>query len=249
LYRPKVAARTDSNLLLPTNMMLETPTRQIVYVPDLSIEERNAYKNFYIYETKPPAQPAQAGPSDEDSAAKPTTAKTSAVSSTPSSAPSSGPSSSPTPSSTPSATTSAPTQSAVCSSGTCGADDGVSNVCGGGKNLFPILDPKFNLREVAKNMILLEDHLFHEGKRCQDCILKHCLTIEALLEEGVTLDIQGAVRDIITGSLSQFREIFRDLAVRIQAKTLTDDDCCHIAQKLRRVRKPLCQQFACFGYL
>ena len=67
--------------------------------------------------------------------------------------------------------------------------DGVKNVCGADKKLFPIMDARFNLRESAKNMILLEDHLFHSGKQCEDCIKKHCLTIEALLEEGVTLDL------------------------------------------------------------
>ena len=42
---------------------------------------------------------------------------------------------------------------------TCGLDDEGNSVCGSGK-LYAILDPKFNLRECAKNMILLEDHLF-----------------------------------------------------------------------------------------
>lgn len=43
------------------------------------------------------------------------------------------------------------------------------------------------MREILKQMILLEDHLFHAKKRCPDCIKKHALTIEALAEECVTL--------------------------------------------------------------
>jgi hypothetical protein len=51
----------------------------------------------------------------------------------------------------------------------------------------PLMDPGYNLREVAKQLVLLEDHLFQEAKRCPDCIRKHFLTVEALLEEAVTL--------------------------------------------------------------
>ena len=128
----------------------------------------------------------------------------------------------------------------------CGlSKDGVTNICGGG-NLFPIMDPRFNLREAAKNMILLEDHLFHQGKRCQDCILKHCLTIEGFLEEGVTLDKTREYSGILNDSLTRFRDVFRDLANKIKTRTLKDEDCCEFAQRIRVIRKPLCQQFATF---
>lgn len=130
--------------------------------------------------------------------------------------------------------------------GVCGMDDdGTKNICGG-NNLFPILDARFNLREAAKNMILLEDHLFHYGKRCQDCILKHCLTIEGFLEEAVTLDKKREYHQIINESLEKFREIFKEIAEKVKSKLLTDEDCCRIAQNIRTIRKPLCQQFATF---
>jgi hypothetical protein len=131
-------------------------------------------------------------------------------------------------------------------SGVCGIDeDGVKNICGG-NNLFPIMDPRFNLREAAKNMILLEDHLFHYGKRCHDCILKHCLTVEGFLEEGVTLDKKREYVKITNESLEEFRKIFAELAEKIKNKTLQDEECCKIAQQIRKIRKPLCQQFATF---
>ena len=101
------------------------------------------------------------------------------------------------------------------------------------------MDPQFNMREVAKNMILLEDHLFHEGKRCQDCILKHCLTIEALLEEGVTLDKKNEVREHLNRALVDFRGIFRDLAQAVRSDQMDDDKCTELAQRIRRIRKPL----------
>ena len=124
--------------------------------------------------------------------------------------------------------------------------DGEKNICGGGANLFPIMDPRFNLREAAKNMILLEDHLTHEGKRCHDCVLKHCLTIEGFLEEGITLDVKRDYIDILEKSEKEFRAIFIKLAKMIRDKTLTSDMCREMSQLIRKIRKPLCQQYATF---
>lgn len=55
------------------------------------------------------------------------------------------------------------------------------------ENMMPVFDYKHNLREIAKQIILLEDHIAHPEKRCNDCITKHFLSIEALAEEAVTL--------------------------------------------------------------
>jgi len=48
-------------------------------------------------------------------------------------------------------------------------------------------DPEYNLREIAKQLILLEDHLGQPHKLCPDCIRKHLFTIEALAEEMISL--------------------------------------------------------------
>jgi hypothetical protein len=124
--------------------------------------------------------------------------------------------------------------------------DGVKNVCGAGKKLFPIMDARFNLRECAKNMILLEDHLFHSGKQCEDCIKKHCLTIEALLEEGVTLDLKGDHSVILIETFNNFRDIFVDLCNKMKSQNLKHEDCVKAAQNIRKIRKPLCQEYATF---
>ena len=109
------------------------------------------------------------------------------------------------------------------------------------------MDPRFNLREAAKNMILLEDHLFQNGKRCHDCILKHCLTIEGFLEEGITLDIKREYLSTLESSFEEFRKIFKNIADKIVSnKTLSNEECYEIAQNIRKIRKPLCQNFATF---
>lgn len=57
-------------------------------------------------------------------------------------------------------------------------------------SLLPVLDCRFNLREICKQCILLEDHLSHPEKRCTDCCIKHFLALEGLGEEAITLDSQ-----------------------------------------------------------
>lgn len=129
--------------------------------------------------------------------------------------------------------------------GTCGLDSEGKSVCGGG-NLYPILDPRFNLRESAKHLILLEDHLFHQGKRCRDCILKHLLTIEGFLEEAITLDKEGKYVPQIQDGIQNFRSVFKTISDKLKSGNLSDDECCQLAQRLRVIRKPLCQNYATF---
>lgn len=54
--------------------------------------------------------------------------------------------------------------------------------------LHDVNHPLFNAREACKQILLLETHLFDPRQRCIDCIRKHFLTIEGLVEEAVTLD-------------------------------------------------------------
>jgi hypothetical protein len=51
-----------------------------------------------------------------------------------------------------------------------------------------IMDALFNLREIAKQLLMVEDHLNHPHKLCPDCLRKHLMTVEALAEEAVSLD-------------------------------------------------------------
>lgn len=109
-------------------------------------------------------------------------------------------------------------------------------------NLLPIMNPLFNLREIVKQMALLEDHLNNPRKRCADCIRKHFLTIEAFFEEAVSLDKKFQYLEILDGKA----DLIRDL--QGCWLDLKDTDQSHlaylvIAQILRKIRKefaPLC---------
>ena len=74
--------------------------------------------------------------------------------------------------------------------------------------LLPILDPSFNLREIVKQIILVEDHLRNKQKQCHDCIVKHFLFIESLAEETIGLyDTNDKIPEDILNLPENIREI------------------------------------------
>lgn len=94
-----------------------------------------------------------------------------------------------------------------------------------------ISSPEFNIREITKQILLLEDHLFDVSKRCQDCIRKHTLMIEALAEEAITLNPKS-------------RWVFdcHYLAERTRnwmSRIIDGEDMYNIAQEMRHIRKQL----------
>jgi len=94
-----------------------------------------------------------------------------------------------------------------------------------------LMHPRFNLREVAKQMLLLEDHLQHPYKHCPDCIRKHLMTIEAFAEEATTLDKVGVYHDLAEGLADYARYWLEDFE--------DDKPLPEIAQRVREVRKKL----------
>ena len=108
--------------------------------------------------------------------------------------------------------------------------------------LLPIMSPLYNLREICKQVALLEEHLNQPRKRCPDCIRKHFLTIEALFEEAVSLDKELKYGEHLEGKAQEIRNL---QGVWIDTKDGQDTHEAHlmIAQALRQMRKsfaPLC---------
>ena len=99
-----------------------------------------------------------------------------------------------------------------------------------GDLVLPLMDPLFNLREAAKQLILLEDHLAHPSKQCEDCIRKHLLAAEAFLEEAVTLDSEGEMP-----SLASLPGLVRGVWTAVQDGV----DLPQVGQAVRSLRKKL----------
>jgi hypothetical protein len=127
---------------------------------------------------------------------------------------------------------------------TCGGATASQPTCGGqggcisatGSKLLPVLDPCFNMREICKQCILLEDHLFQNEKRCTDCIKKHFLCLESLSEEAITLDKKNEYNF----SKLQLPEKLRNLQKRFWRE---NEEPEVIAQELRQIRKPLMAKY------
>uniref|UniRef100_A0A6C0D068 Uncharacterized protein n=1 Tax=viral metagenome TaxID=1070528 RepID=A0A6C0D068_9ZZZZ len=108
--------------------------------------------------------------------------------------------------------------------------------------LLPVMDFRFNVREICKQIILLEDHLTHPSKRCMDCCVKHFLTIEAFSEELLTLDSMNTIPNHPTWkTLSTLPHHIRNLqytfTYHIRNDSLTTDTIHFIVQDLRNIRK------------
>lgn len=115
-----------------------------------------------------------------------------------------------------------------CSSTTCGTD-----------NLFPILDPRFNMRESAKQCLLLEDHLNNKQKRCVDCIKKHFLIIDGLLEEAISLEKDNDKRDYYRNLCIAWINIEKQYA-QTPSDSQTMDN---VSKLIRSFRKPLVEEY------
>lgn len=115
--------------------------------------------------------------------------------------------------------------------GQCSSEKG----CSENKNLLPIMNPLFNMREICKQCILLEDHLFQTRKRCEDCCKKHFLTIEGLAEEAITLDKENKYNLEQLGLPDKIRDL--------EKCYINGDDPNSIAQKIRQLRKPFMNKY------
>lgn len=110
--------------------------------------------------------------------------------------------------------------------------------CSENKNLLPILDPLFNMREICKQSVLLEDHLFQTRKRCEDCVTKHALSIEALAEEAITLDKENIHSNVLQTLPDKIRNLIKKL------NKCSPNEYNKIGQGFRNIRKtlmPICK--------
>jgi hypothetical protein len=119
-------------------------------------------------------------------------------------------------------------ESVKCSTKTCGMS-----------NLYPILDPRFNMRESAKQCLLLEDHLNNKKKRCTDCIRKHFLIIDGLLEEAISLEKDNSQRNYYRNLHISWVNIEKQYAKSPSDSNTIDD----VSKLIRIFRKPLVEDY------
>lgn len=109
--------------------------------------------------------------------------------------------------------------------------------------LLPVMDPRFNAREIIKQLCALEDHLNSSEKQCMDCIRKHFTTIEVFAEEAASLECaKYDCPDILKNLASTIRVLHHSIehAAPAQRSVVIKD----VKEKLRPIRKALMQKYA-----
>lgn len=106
-----------------------------------------------------------------------------------------------------------------------------------------LMDPKHNLREIAKQLILLEDHMAHKPKRCIDCITKHYLMTEGLLEETITLDKAGTHVEEVREITERVKPAVMKIIDLIKSNKINDAAYQDACQTLREVRKAIALKY------
>lgn len=107
-------------------------------------------------------------------------------------------------------------------------------------SIDPVSDPRYNMQQIIKQSILLEEHLTNKNKRCRDCITKHFLHIIGLAEEAQMLATNKIDKyPLINESVLLYNELFK---IWIKNKNLNGKDDAYIlycTDKLRDHRKQL----------
>ena len=85
-----------------------------------------------------------------------------------------------------------------CSKDACGAID-------------PVNEPSYNMKNVVKQRVLLEEHLAEKNKYCVSCIVKHFLHIIGLVEEAVWLAGEDLYKYPMLSSSAEFYQTMFDM--------------------------------------
>ena len=102
--------------------------------------------------------------------------------------------------------------------------------------LDPVSDPKYNMQQIVKQSILLEEHLINKNKRCRDCITKHFQHIIGLSEEAQMLATDKSSKyPLLNDSVDIYNDLFNNWFKNRHEETKIYE----IADKLRIHRKKL----------
>lgn len=111
--------------------------------------------------------------------------------------------------------------------------------------LDPVDDPAYNMREVIKQLLLLEQHLADTLKLCRACTIKHLMLIIGLLEEAYWM--AGTKQYPLLNECIKF---FNDVLVRWPWRTkenVPDHERLRLLEALRAKRRALVEIYMLDG--
>lgn len=102
----------------------------------------------------------------------------------------------------------------------------------------PVSEPSYNMEQIIKQSILLEEHLVEDKKYCPDCVTKHFMHILGLAEEAKML--AGKRRLPYVGvAVARYGDIFAAWRAKKRSKTVR----LECAEALRAMRKKLVKAY------
>ena len=107
----------------------------------------------------------------------------------------------------------------------------------------PVNDPDYNMRNIIRQSVLLEEHLFCAKKRCASCIVKHFNHIAGLAEEAVTLAGPNASEFPFLSESPTFYQNLYEMWLACRKTSNAPDQCCKVAEKLRERRRELTRSY------
>lgn len=107
--------------------------------------------------------------------------------------------------------------------------------------LDPVSDPIYNMQQIVKQSILLEEHLSNKNKRCRDCITKHFLHIIGLAEEAQMLATNKSHNyPLINENVELYNRLFKEwLKCHKETHGADDKRVLNVCDELRMNRKKL----------
>lgn len=123
----------------------------------------------------------------------------------------------------------------ACSASTCGALD-------------PVDDPAYNMREVAKQTLLLEQHLAEPRKLCRACSVKHLLLCCGLLEEAAWMaGARAPEYPHLLDAMAEYDRLLRTWPWRTRGSEVPDQVRREVLECLRARRRQLVDAYLMHG--
>lgn len=109
-------------------------------------------------------------------------------------------------------------------------------------SIDPVSDPAYNMKELAKQSVLLEEHLTVPSKFCPDCCVKHLLHMHGLATEALMLACDNVGRYPLMSEAPDFyQSCMHDWETVVSKADFMNDPGprLELAAKLRNFRKQL----------
>jgi hypothetical protein len=103
--------------------------------------------------------------------------------------------------------------------------------CTKSDHIDPVNEPDYNMREVIKNTILIEQHLSDIKKYCKHCLIKHFLLSIGLIEEAIWM-AENKIDNY--PYLQDSKKIYTDIFENWRTGKATREETLHLTREWRQ---------------